>query len=83
VIQRVTAQVTQTKGASLSFVFRLGGELKVLLETEPGVSLLEAGFRPKPQSAVRGKSEYEKRYGYSFSVHISFSHRREGARKPK
>jgi hypothetical protein len=56
----VTTQVTQTKGASLSFIFRLGRELKVLLDTEPGVSLLGAGFRPKPKSVVRGKSEYEK-----------------------
>jgi len=57
--------------------------LKVLLETEPGESLLGTGFRPKPESVVRGKSEYKKRCGHSFGIHISFSNRREGAREPK
>jgi len=79
----VTAQVTQTEVSSLSYMLRLGRELKVLLETEPGESLLGTGFRSKPESVVRGKSEYEKRYGHSFRIHISFSNRREGAREPK
>lgn len=47
-------QVTQMKRAYLSFMFRLGRELKVLLETEPGVSLIGASDR-SPNLEFDGK----------------------------
>jgi hypothetical protein len=54
----------------------------MLFKTEPGVSLVGAGFGPKPKSGVQGKAEYEERYGYSFCSHITFNDLSEGARKP-